>query len=58
VNANQVAAEALGVAHQQVQARKLLGYPAAVLTLQELLAHAWLCGAIDVLTAQAKAPQP
>ena len=46
---------AMTVARQRVKDRRLMGHPAAVLSLADLVAFAWLCGAIDVIQAQAAA---
>jgi len=52
IEAAQLATE---VAQKRVEDHRLLGIPASMLTLRELLAHAWLCGALDVLKAQSEA---
>ena len=47
------ASRALEVANSRIRMRKLLDrYHLSLLPLPDLLAHAWLCGAVDVLMAQ------
>lgn len=42
------------IGREQVKARKMLRHPSCVLPLRDLLAYAWVCGAVDVLVAQSK----
>lgn len=55
VSLQENASLAMTVARQRVKARRLMGHPAAVLSLWDLVAFAWLCGAIDAIQAQSKA---
>ncbi len=47
---------AMIVARKRLKERRLMGHPAAVLSLVDLVAFAWLCGAIDTIQAQGRAP--
>lgn len=55
---NEQGALAMEVARQRVETRRLMGHPAAVLSLWDLVAFAWLCGAIDVIQAQSALGPP